>query len=97
MVPVCPEKGGETRFLLCPLTTPLWRLVGCRRPPEIKLDVGVFWGDSELVLLEEGRRKEEKKDRRKKRKKKEAFVDNDILRRKKEEKGSRKEKIAGET
>ena len=29
---------------------PLWRLVGCRRPPEIKLDVGVFWGDSELLL-----------------------------------------------
>ena len=92
-----PGKGGKNPMFIVSADYPLlWRLVGCRRPSEIKLDVGVFWGDSEL-LLEEGRRKEEKKDRRKKRKKKEAFVDNDILRRKKEEKGSRKEKIAGET
>ena len=46
------RKREKSRFVLCPLTTlPLWRLVGCRRPPEIKLDVGVFWGDSELLLL----------------------------------------------
>eukprot|EP00964_Phaeocystis_antarctica_P019740 scaffold10895_cov51-Phaeocystis_antarctica.AAC.1 len=47
-------RGSQLAIsVLCPLTTlPLWRLVGCRRPPEIKLDVGVFWGESELLLLQ---------------------------------------------
>ena len=47
-----PGKGGENPiFIVSADYPPLWRLVGCRRPPEIKLDVGVFWGDSELLLI----------------------------------------------
>eukprot|EP00964_Phaeocystis_antarctica_P072855 scaffold44647_cov39-Phaeocystis_antarctica.AAC.1 len=68
-----PGKGGRNPiFIVSADYPPLWRLVGCRRPSEKKLDLGVFWGDSEL-LLEEGRRKkkEEKKERRRRRKKKE--------------------------
>ena len=44
-----PGKGGIF-FIVSADYPPLWRLVGCRRPPEIKLDVGVFWGDREPLL-----------------------------------------------
>jgi hypothetical protein len=54
LVPVCPEKGENPRFLLCPLSYPPsegWVVAG--DPPEIKLDVGVSWGDSEPLLMSE--------------------------------------------